>query len=87
MLQFTWIVQLPSLRQSIIWGVELRDAKRNSLFMTAKLISREDNLIFFQGFWFCCAYSFFSMSGWPIAEESRDGVAGGDRNKEAVLKN
>lgn len=70
-------------------GVKLRDAKRNSLFLTTKLISGEDNLILFQGLWFCCAYSFFLnlVSGWPGAEESRDGVAGRDRKREAVLKN
>lgn len=65
-------------------GVKLRDAKRNSLFLTAKLISGDDNLILFQGLWFCCAYSFFLnlVSGWPVAEESSDGVAGRQKKRK-----
>ena len=78
-----------SVAKHYLGGVKLRDAKRNSLFLTAKLISGEDNLILFQALWFCCAYSFFLnlVSGWPVAEESRDGVACRDRKKEVVLKN
>lgn len=77
------------MSQALCQWLELRSAKRNSLFLVAKLMSAEDHLIVFQGLWFYCVYFFFFnfVSCWPVAEESRDGVIGIGRNKEAVLKN